>query len=74
MTDPTPNVGTDPATRPEERQEDTRSDLEQMVQARSDAVARGEGGPEPEPMTAPGLHAGVSGTGGDVRNQDVDQQ
>ncbi len=74
MTNPDQHAGTDPAASPEDRDADPRSDLEQLVQARSDAVERGEGGPEPEPMTAPGLHAGVSGTGGDVRNQDVDQQ
>ncbi len=53
---------------------DPRSDIEQAVEARSDAVARGEGGPEPETMTAPGLADGVGGTGGVVRNQDDDAQ
>lgn len=53
---------------------DQRSDLEQAVAARSDAVARGEGGTEPDTMTAPGMTDGVGGTGGEVRNQDLDAQ
>lgn len=53
---------------------DQRSDLEQEVEARSDAVKRGEGGEEPEPMTAPGDYSGNAGTGGEVKNQDVDAQ
>ena len=35
-------------------QDDDRSDIEQAVEARAGAVARGEGGPEPGPMIAPG--------------------
>jgi hypothetical protein len=49
---------------------DPRPDIQQVVEARSDAVARGEGGPEPETFTAPGLEDGVGGTGGRVKNQD----
>ena len=73
MTDPS-NAGSDPESLPEDREEDPRSDLEQMVAARSDAVDRGEGGPEPETFTASGRADGVGGTGGDVRNQDSDAQ
>lgn len=69
MTDENPHAGPEPM-----EQEDERSDIEQVVQARADAVARGEGGPEPEPMTAPGDYAGVAGTGGEVKNQDLAQQ
>jgi len=54
--------------------EDPRSDIEQAVEARSDAVARGEGGKEPVTFTDTGEHDGVSGTGGVVRNQDLDAQ
>ena len=68
------HAGTDPDTPPEDRDEDNRSDLEQMVSARSDAVERGEGGPEPETFTDPGMTDGVGGTGGEVRNQDLDAQ
>lgn len=53
---------------------DPRSDIEQAVEARSDAVARGEGGPEPETFTDPGMTDGVGGTGGETRNQDLDAQ
>ena len=55
-------------------EKDPRSDLEQEVEARSDALARGEGGPEPESFTATGLPDGVGGTGGVVKNQDDDAQ
>ncbi len=68
------NIGTDPATPIDQRDEDPRSDLEQAVAARSDAVARGEGGPEPETFTETGRFDGNSGTGGEVRNQDLTQQ
>lgn len=54
--------------------EDERSDLQQEVEARKDAVERGEGGPEPEPLIAPGLFSGNAGTGGDSKNQDDDAQ
>ncbi|TPG43158.1 hypothetical protein EAH79_04945 [Sphingomonas koreensis] len=53
---------------------DPRSDVEQAVEARSDALKRGEGGPEPETFTAPGLPDGVGGTGGVTKNQDDDAQ
>lgn len=62
-----------PSAPPPER-EDQRSDLQQAVEARADAVARGEGGKEPGPMTDPGEYAGVSGTGGEVKNQDLTAQ
>jgi hypothetical protein len=54
--------------------EDERSDLQQEVEARKDAVERGEGGPEPETLTAPGLFSGNAGTGGETKNQDDDAQ
>lgn len=62
---------TDPNT-PDRK--DDRSDLQQAVEARSDAVARGEGGTESATMADTGLHDGVGGTGGEVRNQDLDAQ
>ncbi len=71
---PEHHAGTDPNATPAERDDDSRSDLEQAVASRSDAVERGEGGAEPDPMTAPGDHVGVGGTGGVVRNQDHDAQ
>ena len=62
--------GTNPEATTTERAADERPDIEQAVESRSDAVDRGEGGPEAETMTAPGLFTGSSGTGGVVRNQD----
>jgi len=49
---------------------DERSDIEQVVEARKDAVERGEGGREPDSFTASGLPDGVGGTGGVTKNQD----
>lgn len=71
---PEDHVGTDPNTPIERRDDDARSDLEQAVASRADAVERGEGGPEPETFTDPGRFDGPSGTGGTVRNQDLTQQ
>jgi hypothetical protein len=59
---------------PAAEREDERSDLQQAVEARKDAVERGEGGPEPDNMTAPGLFSGNAGTGGETKNQDDDAQ
>jgi hypothetical protein len=59
------------ATPPAAQDDDARSDLEQAVSARSDAVDRGEGNPE---ATEPDDFAGTGGTGGVVRNQDQDAQ
>ncbi|TPG12833.1 hypothetical protein [Sphingomonas oligophenolica] len=73
MTD-TSHAGTDPNTRPIDRDEDQRSDIEQKVASRADAVARGEGGPEPETLTDPGMPDGVGGTGGVTKNQGRDAQ
>lgn len=53
---------------------DERSDIEQAVEARADAVARGEGGPGPVRFTDTGEFDGNSGTGGEVKNQDLTQQ
>ncbi|MEG3147720.1 hypothetical protein U1839_23980 [Sphingomonas sp. RT2P30] len=52
---------------------DQRSDIQQVVEARRDAVERGEGGPEPETFTSAGLPSG-GGTGGVTRNQEEDAQ
>jgi len=49
---------------------DERSDIEQIVEARKDALERGEGGEEPESFISPGLPDGVGGTGGVTKNQD----
>ena len=57
-----------------DRRDDQRSDIEQAVAARSDAVARGEGGAEPATFTDDDLSAGVGGAGGVVKNQEGDAQ
>ncbi len=57
-----------------DRREDERSDIQQAVEARADAVARGEGGSEPARFTDTGAFDGNSGTGGEVKNQDLTQQ
>jgi len=49
---------------------DARSDIEQIVEARKDAVERGEGGEEPDSFTSAGAPDGVGGTGGVTKNQD----
>ena len=69
-----PHSGTNPETLPEDREDDTRSDIEQAVASRSDAVERGDGGDEPETFTDSGMADGVGGTGGVTKNQDSDAQ
>lgn len=59
-------------TDPDRRQsddEDDRSDMQQAVDARSDALARGEGGDAP-----PAGVGGEGGASGVVRNQEGDDQ
>lgn len=53
---------------------DDRSDLQKMVEARKDAVERGEGGDEPDNFTSTGMPDGVGGTGGVTKNQEDDAQ
>ena len=71
---PEDDMAQTPDSSPATQDDDARSDIEQAVEARSDALKRGEGGPEPETMTAPGDYSGNAGTGGEVKNQDVDAQ
>jgi hypothetical protein len=59
---------------PDQNREDPRSDLEQAVEARADAVKRGEGGTGHSPLEDAGASDGVGGTAGDVKNQDADAQ
>lgn len=53
---------------------DPRSDIEKVIESRSDAVDRGEGGAEPATFTDTGMPDGPAGTGGLTKNQDHDQQ
>lgn len=75
--DGTPTAGEDDslqAAKAARDARDPRSDIEQAVASRSDAVERGEGGPEPDTFTNSGMPDGPGGTGGLVKNQDHDQQ
>lgn len=80
MSDPHPDslpedgMEQNPDSPPPAQDDDARTDIEQAVEARAHALARGEGGPEPETMIAPGDYSGNAGTGGEVKNQDVDAQ
>ena len=49
--------------------DDDRSDIAQIVEARKDAVERGEGGREPDSFTSAGIPDGVGGTGGVVKKR-----
>ena len=78
MNENDPNVDTLPEDAPDNNpdgvREDERPDIQQAVEARADAVARGEGGDEPVRFTDTGEFDGNSGTGGEVKNQDLTQQ
>jgi hypothetical protein len=80
MPDPHPDtipedqMDTAPDSPTQAQDDDARSDIEQAVAARADAIERGEGGSEGGMMTDAGEHSGNRGTGGEVRNQDLDQQ
>ncbi len=63
-----------PDSAPAQQDDDGRSAIEQAVDARADAVANGDGGDEPETFTAAGDYSGNAGTGGEVKNQDIDAQ
>ena len=69
MSDPDPHPDSLP-----EADHDDRSDIEQAVEARKDAVERGEGGDEPDVFASPGMADGVGGTGGVTKNQEGDAQ
>lgn len=58
----------------EEDKEDTRSDIEQAVQSRADAVDAAAGGGDTSPLEPTGVYDGVSGSAGEVKNQDITQQ
>ena len=54
--------------------EDTRSDLEQAVESRADAADAAQGGDDTSALDPTGVKDGVSGTAGEVKNQDLTQQ
>lgn len=56
-------------------EDDPRPDIQQAVEARADALARGEGDDDGgNTLAATGDFSGNAGTGGEVKNQDVDAQ
>ncbi len=59
-----------PDSLPDDDDDDERSDIEQVVEARKDAVERGEGGREPDSFTSAGVADSVGGTAGVTKNQD----
>jgi hypothetical protein len=54
--------------------DDSRSDLEQAVQSRADEADAAGGGDVHSPLEPTGVADGVSGTAGEVKNQDKTQQ
>jgi hypothetical protein len=68
--DRSPHPDSDPAA-----DTDTRTDIEQAVQARADDVERlGTDVGSTSPLDPPGEFGGTAGTGGVVKNQDLNQQ
>jgi hypothetical protein len=65
---------TDNSAMSDDRTKDTRSDLQQAVEARADAVKRGEGGDDDSALAPSGVFDGNSGSAGEVKNQDRTQQ
>ncbi|MEN3749028.1 hypothetical protein TPR58_17770 [Sphingomonas sp. HF-S3] len=57
-----------------DRKDDPRTDLEQVVGSRSDAAEAVDGGPSSSPLEPTGTPDGVSGTAGEVKNQDQTAQ
>lgn len=53
---------------------DPRSDIEQAVQSRTDEAEAADGGGTTSPLEPAGVADGVSGTAGEVKNQDRNQQ
>lgn len=53
---------------------DSRSDLQQAVESRADAVKAAQGGGTISPLAPAGAEDGVGGTAGEVKNQDRTQQ
>ena len=54
--------------------DDSRSDLEQAVRSRADEADAAGGGDAHSPLESTGVADGVSGTAGEVKNQDRTQQ
>jgi hypothetical protein len=55
---------------PNMNEKDRRSDIEQMVESRSDDADAAKGGVPDSPLKPSGVGDGVGGTAGVVKNQD----
>jgi hypothetical protein len=55
-------------------EDDPRSDVEQTVESRADEADAASGGADTSPLEPAGVADGVSGTAGEVKNQDKTQQ
>ena len=53
---------------------DPRSDIQQAVESRSDEADAAGGGANTSPLEPTGVYDGVSGTAGEVKDQDRTQQ
>ena len=56
---------------PEDRDDDPRSDIEQVVESRKDEAERADGGEDSSPLEDAGAEDGAGGAAGVVKNQDV---
>jgi hypothetical protein len=57
-----------------DREDDPRSDLEQIVESRADEAKAANGGETDSALEPTGIYDGVGGTAGEVKNQDRAQQ
>ncbi|MBO9624676.1 MAG: hypothetical protein J7500_18360 [Sphingomonas sp.] len=55
-------------------EDDPRPDIQQAVESRADEAERAKGGGNTSPLEPTGVHDGVGGTAGEVKNQDRTQQ
>jgi hypothetical protein len=55
-------------------EDDPRPDIQQAVESRADEADRAGGGDTSSPLEPTGIPDGVSGTAGEVKNQDRTQQ
>ena len=58
----------------DDRDEDPRPDIQQAVESRADEAKAHGGGDASSPLDPTGVYDGVSGSAGEVKNQDKTQQ
>lgn len=66
------DINRDPAL--DRNPEDPRSDIQQAVESRADEAEAADGGGATSALDPTGVPDGVSGTAGEVKNQDRTQQ